>query len=128
MHRTEGTNFTRDSEGRHIFTEGPPATTVTAAWLNTVQQEICNVIERSGLIVLLEATDTQGQLWEAINRATKTFSYIVTSQSTFNDLIERIAANQYKIKDGYNSVYVKTIIGGYLMTGETSPLSGGDTW
>ncbi|MFX1587233.1 MAG: hypothetical protein ACFFC1_03675 [Promethearchaeota archaeon] len=56
------------------------------------------------------------------------FNQVISTQSEFNTLIERVAANQYKIKDGVTSMYVKTLSGGYQMTGGTSPLSGGDTW
>jgi hypothetical protein len=51
MHRTEGDN--RDlSTGVSLFTNGPPGTTVTAAWLNAVQEELVNVITQSGLLLM----------------------------------------------------------------------------
>lgn len=53
---------------------------------------------------------------------------LIRSQDDFNNIIERIAANQYKIKDGIYSIYVKRLTGGYKMHGGTSPLSGGDGW
>lgn len=53
---------------------------------------------------------------------------VAYSQATFNDMIERVAANQYKIRDDITSLYCAYLSGGYLMTGGTSPLSGGDTW
>lgn len=53
---------------------------------------------------------------------------VVFSQATFNDCIVRVAANQYKIRDDIKSIYCANLSGGYLMTGGTSPLSGGDTW
>jgi hypothetical protein len=128
MHRIEGTNFTKNSSRQNIFKDSPPATTVPAQWLNAVQQEICNVIERAGGSVLSAATDTFDQLWQAISQATTSFSYIVSSQATFNSLFERVGANQYKIKDMYTSVYIKYISGGYACYGGNSFLSGGDTW
>ncbi len=128
MHRTEGTNFIKDSNGNNSFTDSPPATTITAAILNSIQEEICTVIENSGLNVLTQATDTKNQLWQAISQATSSFEYIVSSQSTFNALFERVAANQYKIKDDYSSVFIKFIAGGYACYGGGSFLSGGDTW
>lgn len=50
MHRIDGPGATT----QHLFTEGDPtqgvpATTVTGAWLNAVQEEIANVVEGAGL-------------------------------------------------------------------------------
>lgn len=53
---------------------------------------------------------------------------VVYSQETFNATIERVAANQYKFRDDIISIRFLYLSGGYLMTGGTSPLSGGDTW
>jgi len=53
---------------------------------------------------------------------------VVYDQTSFNDCIIRVAANQYKIRDDIASLYCATLSGGYLMTGGTSPLAGGDTW
>lgn len=43
-------------------------------------------------------------------------------------MIERTGANQYQIKSGYRSVFIKYMAGGYYMSGGTSPLSGGDAY
>jgi hypothetical protein len=128
MHRTEGTNFTKDSVGRNIFKDAPPATTVEENWLNAVQEEIANVIEFAGINLLSAQTDTHTQLREAILQAAGSFEYIVGSQASFNALIERTAANQYRIKDEFTSVYIKYISGGYACYGAGSFLSGGDAW
>src|SRR3990167_6104864 len=128
MHRTEGANYIKDSAGRNNFTDGPPGTTVDEGFLNAVQEEIANVIEYAGINLLTKATDTHTQLREAILQAAGSFEYIVSSQTSFNSLIERVAANQYKIKDDYSSVYLKSIAGGYACTGSSSFLSGGDTY
>lgn len=58
MHRTDG-----DANVGGLFTEGDPAmgqaaTQVTDAWLNDVQEEICNVITDAG-IALVKGTRTQ---------------------------------------------------------------------
>lgn len=53
---------------------------------------------------------------------------IIYNQETFNAAIERVAANQYKFRDDITSLRFQNLSGGYLMTGGTSPLSGGDTW
>jgi hypothetical protein len=58
----------------------------------------------------------------------RTYDIVISSQLEFNAIIERVAANQYKIKDDIRSVFGKVLSGGYLMSGGTSPLSGGDTW
>lgn len=56
------------------------------------------------------------------------YDYVVSTQDEFNIIIDRVAANQYKIKDGINSVFCKFLSGGYQMTGSTSPLQEGDTY
>ena len=67
MHRTEGYN-----NDDYQFTDGPPATVVESAWLNSVQEEICNVIEEAGIVVRDKASDTQrNQLSEAIGIITE---------------------------------------------------------
>jgi hypothetical protein len=62
MHRTEGAY-----NESNLFVDGPPGTTIEAAWLNAVQEEIANVIEAVGTPLLLESTDTRTQLRDAIN-------------------------------------------------------------
>lgn len=128
MHRTEGANFIKDSVGRNAFSDGPPGTIINAAMMNSIVEEICYVIESAGFNVQTQATDTRDQLWDAINQFTTSFEYIISSQSTFNSIIERVAANHYKIKDEYSSVFIKNISGGYACYGVASFLSGGDTW
>ncbi|MBS6831085.1 MAG: hypothetical protein KH208_14735 [Desulfovibrio sp.] len=64
MHRIDSSTATPDNR----FTEGDPmipvpATTVTAGWLNSVQEEMVRVITEAGLE--LDKTDTS-QLWQAI--------------------------------------------------------------
>ncbi|HEY1035532.1 MAG TPA: hypothetical protein VGE09_11185 [Pseudoxanthomonas sp.] len=64
MHRIDGPGATLDGQ----FTEGDPtqgvpATTVTGAWLNALQEEIAGVVEAAGLA--LEKANN-GQLLEAI--------------------------------------------------------------
>jgi hypothetical protein len=67
MHKIDGDGATVANE----FTEGNaglaiPATTVTAAWANAVQNEIVNVVEEAGLTLLTSGTETGTQLLEAI--------------------------------------------------------------
>lgn len=64
MHRIDGPGATID----HRFTEGNPAlsipaTTVTGAWLNAVQEEIAGVIESAGMTL---DKDDDGQLAKAV--------------------------------------------------------------
>ena len=66
MHRIDTATATPD----HKFTEGDPAvpvaaTTVSAEWLNAVQEELVAVITRAGLE--LKKSDN-GQLWQAISQ------------------------------------------------------------
>jgi len=48
MHRTEGSNYD-EVAGKKYFSNGPPGTLVEEDWLNTVQEEICNIIETAGI-------------------------------------------------------------------------------
>lgn len=65
MHRTEGTN-NDVSSGVSLFKNGPPGTTVPGDWLNSVQEELVNVIVQAGISPLTAATDTRNQLYQAL--------------------------------------------------------------
>lgn len=127
MHRTEGSN---NSAG--LFTDGPPGTTVPAAWLNAVQEELLAVIAAGGMSPLTAQTDTRVQLLAAIRSLVhqEPWDYVVYDQTTFNALWERTGANAYKIKDDYRSVLIRIPEGGggYACTGALSFLSGGDAY
>jgi len=62
MIRTEGANNVNN-----LFSNGPPGTSLEENWLNSVQEEICYVIEQAGLTVQTRGTDTRQQLYNAIN-------------------------------------------------------------
>jgi len=49
-----------------MFNNGPPGTRVEANWLNTIQEEIANVIEEAGISLKVASTDTRDQLLAAI--------------------------------------------------------------
>ena len=68
MHRTEGANAVKDSDGKLKFTDGPPGTAVEKSWLNAIQEEIATVIEGNNIILKTAATDTNAQLFAAISR------------------------------------------------------------
>lgn len=116
MHRTEGQN-----NNGGLYSEGPPPTTITADALNSIQEEIANVVEYSGQDLLTAGTDTRTQLLAAILSIAKVYDVVVTSQEAFDSVIERTAANTYQFKSNYKSVYIKAA--DYLLT-----LSGGDTY
>jgi len=61
MIRTEGSNH-----NNHLFTNGPPGTSIEQNWLNSVQEEICYVIEQAGYTVQTTETDTHTQLYNAL--------------------------------------------------------------
>jgi hypothetical protein len=123
VHRTEGANNLNN-----LYTEGPPATTITGPAMNSLQEEIANVIEQAGITLQKESTDTRDQLWTALQTLGRPYDIVVSSQSVFNSMIERTGANAYKIKDEYKSVFLKSITGGYACAGAESFLSGGDSW
>ena len=126
MHRTTGTGNVAG-----LFTGGPPATCLTPEFLNSIQEEICGVIESAGIAVATDGySDTKNQLLTAIRTLLPTSQYdvIVTNQAQFNAIIERIGANHYHIRDSYRSVLLRNTGIGYLCGGSGSFLSGGDTW
>jgi hypothetical protein len=96
--------------------------------MNSLQEEIANVIEQAGITLQKESTDTRDQLWQALQTLGRPYDLVVSSQATFNNMIERVAANQYKIKDEYISIFLKNITGGYACAGAESFLSNGDSW
>ena len=61
MHRTEGANNVGG-----LYTEGPPATTVTGDAMNAIQEEIAFVIESAGIALKTAAGDTRNQLRAAL--------------------------------------------------------------
>jgi hypothetical protein len=84
MHRTEGKN----NDGG-LYTEGPPPTTITAAAMNALQEELASVIEYSGQSLLRSDNDTQNQLLAAvmlislrISQAMKIGEYIYATNET----------------------------------------------
>lgn len=70
MKRIDHPSAGQDRSGKRIFTEGnpqigTPATVLTASWLNTVQEELCNLLERNG--VQLDGGDSS-QLFKLLRR------------------------------------------------------------
>lgn len=58
MHRIEGA-FYDDSGGTNLFQDSSNGgTRVTAAWLNSVQEELCNLLTSLGGTVLTQGNDT----------------------------------------------------------------------
>ncbi len=128
MHRIESDNITVTSDGKNQFKNTPPATTLNAEILNAIQEEICNVITGAGIAISRQAGDPQNQLFRAINALGTEFDIIITNQTQFNSIMERVGANQYKISDDFRGVYIKYATSGYACSGASSFLSGGDTW
>jgi microcystin-dependent protein len=69
MHRIEGENVNVIND-KNYFSTSPPLTVVTPEWLNSLQEEIMNVIESSGLSILDQSDDTQDQLLTALRLIT----------------------------------------------------------
>lgn len=67
MHRIEGENVDV-STGVNLFNDDPPYTVATPAWMNSVQEEIMNVIQQAGLPILDANADKlyRNQLYTAI--------------------------------------------------------------
>jgi hypothetical protein len=66
MHRIESDNVDV-SAGKNQFKDGPPGTTVNAAIMNALQEEICAVIEGYGLNIGTKANDSKSQMWQVIS-------------------------------------------------------------
>ena len=130
MHRIESSGYGIDAQNKKYFKSTPlPPTVISAEWLQSVQEEICNVIENAGLSVHDQGGDiAHTDLWQALLTLGRPQDLIINSQATFNNAIERTGANAYRFKSGYRSIYVKYILGGYSMVSGSGPLSGGDTW
>ena len=64
MHRTTGKNTIRDADGRPLFFDGPPGSSLPAKWLNSVQEEIANVIQAADIDLDVTQMD---QLYQAIS-------------------------------------------------------------
>jgi len=61
MHRVESTDHENN-----LFTEGPPATRLGEDWPNSVQEELCYLIETLGTTILTADTDTRTQLYDVL--------------------------------------------------------------
>lgn len=95
MHRTEQDGATLDNK----YTEGNPnlaipATVVGAPEMNSLQEELCNLVTGAGLTLLTTGTDTFDQVVAAVNelikrggRATPLAPSLVNNQATFIDLV-----------------------------------------
>jgi hypothetical protein len=83
-HRTDGANNVAN-----LFDDGGagvPGTTVEEAWLNMVQEELCNLIEACG-ITLVKGTNTQ-------------LLAAAVAAATANKIVRRDAAGRAKVVDG----------------------------
>ncbi len=61
MHRTEA-----PYNVNNLFSNGPPGTRVEENWLNAIQEELANVLEKAGIILKPASADTYNQLVEAV--------------------------------------------------------------
>ncbi len=100
------------------YEEGPEGELNAITEWNKFSADIKNFVTDAGLTL---NPDNLHQMSEAYFA----FSNIIRNQSTFNNLFEKISANNYKIKDNVKNVYVKYISGGYDISGI---FSGGDTY
>jgi hypothetical protein len=91
MHRIEGTYYTTDSDGNKIFQDTEENKTLTtAAWLNSVQEEICNLITGLGGTIGTENDDTsQNQIITLIETYGISIplhtKYLMSGNITFTD-------------------------------------------
>jgi len=113
--------------------DGMKATIINVASTNVVNIELYSdgvtdiILNANETVELL--WDNTSSLWQIVSEQLNgIYDIILNSQEDFNSIIERVAVNQYKIKDSIRSVFFKFLIGGYQMTGAESPLSDGDTW
>jgi len=112
MQRTESQYAT----STQLYTTDIPLPAISADALTSIQEEIANTVESRGL-VLNENDNTQ--LAQAINVGNE-FATEVTTQTEFDAVFERTAANEYKILDEIKSLVIK-------METVTFPLNVADT-
>jgi len=96
MDRILSDNVGYDAQGRRIFKDGPPATTLPAEWANSVQEEIMAVIEgefQSPSITNL--AQLYAGITHAINSAVTTFTdrYITVHELTAKSIISANSSN-----------------------------------
>lgn len=85
MHRIESDNV-EISAGKNQFKDGPPGTTINAAIMNALQEEIANAITGAGLTLKIKSTDTNDQLNSVIqalaNKNGRAATYIYASSDS----------------------------------------------
>jgi len=100
MDRINSDNIGYDAQGRRIFKDGPPATTLPAQWCTGIQEEMMAVIESEGFagsvsdntLLLKSITSISGRLVAAIAAATDNYvtvhdlgtKNIASANSSFN--------------------------------------------
>jgi hypothetical protein len=67
MHRNEGLSVDR-STGVYLFKTTPPYSVCSPEFLNSLQEELMNIITQAGLPILDQAQDTRNQLWTALSK------------------------------------------------------------
>jgi len=67
MHRIESDNVDISADGKNQFKDGPPGTTINAAIMNSIQEEIAAVIEGYGYNIGTKLNDSKDQLWRVIS-------------------------------------------------------------
>lgn len=88
IHKTESTNSVLGA-----YVDGPPGTTIIAADLNAIQEELCYVITQSGQALLTTATDTYQQLWTALtSSATLAGMGVTATASELNSVCDNCTA------------------------------------
>ncbi len=73
-------------------------TVVTADWLNTVQEEICNLITSTGTALNSNGKDDCTQLTTAIHKIITNAISNFVFQNDFNTLLSRVTICEEKIK------------------------------
>jgi hypothetical protein len=86
IHRIDGQNNVNNQ-----FVNGAR---VTAEWLNSMQEEICTVIENSGITLLNSSTDTRGQLYSALSTMFEPTAY--SSTMTDSEFVTSASSSQRK--------------------------------
>ncbi len=106
MHRTEGAY-----NESNLFVDGPPGTTIEAAILNAIQEEIAHVIEDAGITLKTASTETRTQLKEAIDSLVSggAVSDIVYDEATWNG-VTGIAPSKNAMRDKIETMALKACL------------------
>jgi hypothetical protein len=119
MHRIEGA-FYDDTGGTNLFQDSSNGgTRVTAAWLNSVQEELCNLLEGAGGTVATQGTDSsRNQIYTAFANA----GIIVPQVETISPMSSNYEFDAF---DGFQKIFILNPDGNYNFSPDNADFNDG---